>query len=60
MFSIDGGSAGIGPESSVWVGAWWLGFVIAGILLCLASIPLLAFPSELPGQLTILCTLEIN
>lgn len=37
------------PESDVWVGAWWLGFVIIGLLLCLASIPLLAFPRDLPG-----------
>ena len=41
------------PGSSVWVGAWWLGFVIAGTLLCIASIPLLAFPSELPGDFTL-------
>lgn len=40
------------PGSSVWVGAWWLGFVIAGTLLCIAAIPLLAFPSELPGDFT--------
>ena len=41
----------IAPGASAWVGAWWLGFVIAGTLLCVASIPLLAFPSELLGTL---------
>jgi hypothetical protein len=38
------------PGSSGWIGAWWLGFVIAGTLLCIAAIPLLAFPGELLGD----------
>jgi hypothetical protein len=32
-----------------WIGAWWLGFVIFGILIFILSILLLGFPRELPG-----------
>ena len=39
----------ISPADSSWVGAWWLGFVFAGILALTASIPLLGFPNELPN-----------
>lgn len=35
--------------SKVWVGAWWIGFVISAILAFLTSIPIFAFPKELPG-----------
>ncbi|XP_054749768.2 solute carrier organic anion transporter family member 4C1-like isoform X1 [Lytechinus pictus] len=31
-----------------WVGAWWIGYVIAGVCILLISIPLGAFPRELP------------
>ena len=31
-----------------YVGAWWLGFVIIGILVILISVPILMFPRELP------------
>ncbi len=32
-----------------WIGAWWLGFVIFGIVIFIFSILLLGFPRELPG-----------
>jgi sodium-independent organic anion transporter len=35
-----------------YVGAWWLGFLLIGILVILISIPILMFPRELPeGEL---------
>jgi hypothetical protein len=34
-----------------WIGAWWLGFVIFGILIFFLSILLLGFPRELPGAM---------
>ena len=37
------------PEDSNFIGAWWMGYVFGGILLLLVSIPMLAFPWELPG-----------
>ncbi|XP_077548386.1 solute carrier organic anion transporter family member 4A1-like [Haemaphysalis longicornis] len=36
--------------SKVWVGAWWLGFVIASILAYIVAIPIWAFPKHLPGH----------
>ncbi|KAL1425295.1 hypothetical protein MTO96_019309 [Rhipicephalus appendiculatus] len=36
--------------SKVWVGAWWIGFVIAACLGALIAIPIFAFPKELPGS----------
>lgn len=32
-----------------WIGAWWLGFVVFGILIFIASFVVLGFPQELPG-----------
>ena len=32
-----------------WVGAWWLGYVVGGLLLTLNAFILLGFPRELPG-----------
>lgn len=37
------------PEDSNFIGAWWLGYVVGGTLSVLVSLPLLAFPRELPG-----------
>ncbi|XP_071946111.1 solute carrier organic anion transporter family member 2A1-like [Antedon mediterranea] len=37
----------ISPTDPRWIGAWWLGFVIASIVIILFSIPLLFFPRKL-------------
>ena len=37
------------PEDSNFIGAWWLGFILGGLLSILVSLPLIAFPHELPG-----------
>lgn len=37
--------------ASQWVGAWWIGFLIAGGLALLAAIPMFGFPKRLPGAL---------
>ncbi|XP_064484439.1 solute carrier organic anion transporter family member 4A1-like isoform X2 [Ornithodoros turicata] len=47
--TVDPRSLGLTPSSSVWIGAWWLGFVIAGVMAFCASIPIAAFPKTLPG-----------
>jgi hypothetical protein len=41
---------GLTPESNVWVGAWWIGFLLSAILCGLLALPLLAFPASLPGK----------
>ena len=40
------------PDSPQWVGAWWIGFIISGVLALLVSVPILAFPKQLPGKCT--------
>ncbi|KAI5632854.1 organic anion transporter polypeptide (OATP) family domain-containing protein [Phthorimaea operculella] len=47
--TVDVEALGITPVSSVWIGAWWLGFIFSFILSLIVAIPILAFPHELPG-----------
>ncbi|XP_071441843.1 solute carrier organic anion transporter family member 4A1 [Hetaerina americana] len=49
VFSVDVTEMGITPESGVWVGAWWIGFVLSALICVVIAIPLLAFPPSLPG-----------
>ncbi|XP_076457171.1 solute carrier organic anion transporter family member 4A1-like [Babylonia areolata] len=39
----------INRENPRWVGAWWLGFLIGGILALSICVPLFGFPKSLPG-----------
>ncbi|CAD5121283.1 DgyrCDS9814 [Dimorphilus gyrociliatus] len=36
-----------------WVGAWWIGFIIAGIICIIISLPIICFPKVLPGAVKI-------
>uniref|UniRef100_A0A4W4G6I4 Solute carrier organic anion transporter family member n=1 Tax=Electrophorus electricus TaxID=8005 RepID=A0A4W4G6I4_ELEEL len=38
----------ITPQDSRWVGAWWLGFIVAGILSLLSAVPFWFLPRALP------------
>ncbi|XP_033100149.1 solute carrier organic anion transporter family member 4A1-like [Anneissia japonica] len=38
----------IEPGDPAWVGAWWIGFLVGGVLAFLSAIPLSGFPRELP------------
>uniref|UniRef100_UPI00358F6865 solute carrier organic anion transporter family member 4A1-like n=1 Tax=Myxine glutinosa TaxID=7769 RepID=UPI00358F6865 len=40
----------LNPESTQWVGAWWVGFLVAGAATGLISIPIAGFPRHLPGS----------
>ena len=35
------------PSHPAWVGAWWLEYIVAGILLTIVGIPLLFFPKQI-------------
>ncbi|XP_046509050.1 solute carrier organic anion transporter family member 1B3 [Equus quagga] len=44
---VDLRSIRITPRDSRWVGAWWLGFLVAGLLSIISSIPFFFLPSSL-------------
>ena len=37
------------PKDPRWIGAWWLGFLVFGLLFFLLAITISGFPSSLPG-----------
>jgi hypothetical protein len=47
---VEPKTLGLTPSSHVWIGSWWMGFILASILSMLVALPLLAFPKELPGD----------
>ncbi|XP_024944928.1 solute carrier organic anion transporter family member 4A1 isoform X2 [Cephus cinctus] len=47
---VDASSLGLTPDSNVWVGAWWIGFLAVAVICFVIAIPLLAFPAILPGS----------
>ncbi|XP_061385578.1 solute carrier organic anion transporter family member 4A1 isoform X1 [Danaus plexippus] len=49
FLTVDSETLGITPVSSVWIGAWWVGFILSAVLCLVVAVPLLAFPYELPG-----------
>ncbi|GFY10768.1 solute carrier organic anion transporter family member 3A1 [Trichonephila clavipes] len=51
---------GYGPEDPRWIGAWWIGFLVQGVLQLLLTIPLALFPRRLPGQKRLPTNSEAN
>ncbi|XP_053619039.1 solute carrier organic anion transporter family member 5A1 isoform X2 [Plodia interpunctella] len=47
MDSISGANIAIGPADHRWVGMWWGGFLLCGLLLILVAIPFFSFPKVL-------------
>lgn len=41
---------GFEEDDPRWIGCWWLGFVVQGILLLIFSVPISLFPRRLPGS----------
>lgn len=40
----------IKPRDPNWIGAWWLGFLVFGIMAMLSAIPIFIFPRRLSGN----------
>ncbi|XP_033121354.1 solute carrier organic anion transporter family member 2A1-like, partial [Anneissia japonica] len=47
FYRVDDESTPTDPHDSRWIGAWWLGFVLAGVVIVMLSIPLFFFPRNL-------------
>ncbi|XP_065283051.1 solute carrier organic anion transporter family member 4A1-like isoform X1 [Dermacentor albipictus] len=45
----DVSQLGLTSQSSVWIGAWWVGFLVAAIMGGIVSIPMATFPKHLPS-----------
>lgn len=39
-----------GPSDPRWYGAWWIGFLVVGVLSIISAVPLFGFPKELPEK----------
>uniref|UniRef100_A0A1I8PGJ0 Solute carrier organic anion transporter family member n=1 Tax=Stomoxys calcitrans TaxID=35570 RepID=A0A1I8PGJ0_STOCA len=36
--------------SKVWIGAWWIGFIVAAVACFILAIPIFGYPASLPGS----------
>ena len=43
-------SVDITPMDPRWVGAWWIPFLISGVVMFLVTLPMLGYPKRLPGK----------
>lgn len=46
---VDPTNLGLLANSDLWLGGWWIGFLLSGALSILVSWPIMAFPAQLPG-----------
>ncbi|XP_033111468.1 solute carrier organic anion transporter family member 2A1-like [Anneissia japonica] len=47
FYRVDEESIPTDPRDPRWIGAWWLGFVIASVVIVMVSVPLFLFPRKL-------------
>ncbi|XP_076099372.1 solute carrier organic anion transporter family member 4A1-like isoform X2 [Mytilus galloprovincialis] len=47
---VDQDSLGFDAKDSRWIGAWWLGFIIAIVGFIVIAIPIFGYPKYLPGK----------
>ncbi|XP_066527532.1 solute carrier organic anion transporter family member 4A1 [Hoplias malabaricus] len=50
MYTEIGQSTELTPENPLWVGAWWIGFLAGGAAALITALPILGYPSQLPGS----------
>lgn len=46
---VDPKIHGLHSNSDLWLGGWWIGFLVSGTISMLISWPIMAFPAQLPG-----------
>ncbi|XP_070534285.1 solute carrier organic anion transporter family member 3A1-like isoform X2 [Ptychodera flava] len=46
--TMDAGEIELTPDDARWVGAWWMGYLVDGILVFFSAIPFLLLPKRLP------------
>nr|CAB3266359.1 solute carrier organic anion transporter family member 4A1-like [Phallusia mammillata] len=49
IYTDIGESVNIEDTSQLWIGAWWLGFLVGGVVIMILAIPILLFPMRLPN-----------
>ncbi|XP_070535264.1 solute carrier organic anion transporter family member 3A1-like [Ptychodera flava] len=47
--TMDAGEIELTPDDARWVGAWWMGYLVDGILVFFSAIPFLLLPKRLPN-----------
>ncbi|XP_075883265.1 solute carrier organic anion transporter family member 1C1-like [Nelusetta ayraudi] len=45
---VDMDTVAINPDDARWVGAWWLGYIVAGIITLMSAVPFWFLPKSLP------------
>ncbi|XP_067410215.1 solute carrier organic anion transporter family member 4A1 [Emydura macquarii macquarii] len=50
IYTEIGKQINLTPDNTLWVGAWWIGFLGAGVASLLIAIPILGYPRQLPGS----------
>ena len=55
FYKTDTLELGISPRDPRWQGAWWLGFIIYGIILCIVSITFFFFPRKMSKPKSYCC-----
>ena len=58
FYRLEPGTTLPSPEHPAWVGAWWLGLLICGGFVCIASLPVYGFPRKLPKKTRSQASLE--
>lgn len=57
---VDPKALGLSRESTAWVGAWWMGFLYAGLLCFAIALPVSMLPSELPEREAVMAQKKIE
>ncbi|XP_068122680.1 solute carrier organic anion transporter family member 2B1 [Hyperolius riggenbachi] len=47
---IPAGDVTLTPSDPRWIGAWWLGFIVAASIVAVAAVPYFFFPREMPKE----------